>query len=52
MQNGVTIKFTVSVGVSTLSSDLKTTEELIYKADKALYQAKNSGRNKVCTYNA
>lgn len=38
---------TVSVGVSTCSSDLCTTTGLIFAADKALYDAKHSGRNRV-----
>ncbi len=40
------IKITASFGVATLSPDLNL-EELIRQADMALYQAKNSGRNKV-----
>lgn len=42
---------TVSVGVSTLISDSKSIpENLILEADKALYQAKQKGRNRVETY--
>jgi len=40
---------TVSIGVATFPNDAKTKEELIHKADMALYTAKNSGRNKVCS---
>ncbi len=41
-------KITVSIGVSTLPGDAKNEDELIGRADKALYAAKESGRNKVC----
>lgn len=39
--------FTFSIGVSSFPENGKTAEELIDKADKALYQAKKKGRNKV-----
>jgi two-component system, cell cycle response regulator len=47
--DGQTVKLTVSVGVATyVPQSIKLTiEEFIDKADKALYDAKNSGRNKV-----
>lgn len=38
--------FTASFGISTLENE-NTIEQLIDKADKALYQAKNTGKNKV-----
>jgi len=39
---------TVSMGVASLPTDTQHYEELIGKADQALYQAKETGRNKVC----
>lgn len=42
-------KITVSVGLAYYPDDALTEEELLRKADLALYQAKNTGRNKVCT---
>jgi diguanylate cyclase (GGDEF)-like protein len=41
------IPVTISVGVSTLDSTVKDDELLIANADKALYDAKNQGRNRV-----
>lgn len=46
--NGTPIKVTVSLGVATLfDSDFTQPEELIAAADKYLYRAKKSGRNRV-----
>ena len=39
---------TISEYIASFPKDARTKEELIYKADEALYQAKESGRNKVC----
>ncbi|MBN2831203.1 MAG: sensor domain-containing diguanylate cyclase [Candidatus Omnitrophica bacterium] len=39
---------TVSIGIANLPEDTMDEEELIRKADKAMYQAKQQGRNKVC----
>ncbi|HOX53962.1 MAG: diguanylate cyclase [Candidatus Omnitrophica bacterium] len=43
-----TNKLTVSIGLSCFPTDAATKSELILAADKALYEAKNSGRNKTC----
>jgi len=42
-------KVTVSIGVASFPKDAASKDELIYKADEALYKAKETGRNKVCT---
>lgn len=42
------IKVTMSVGCALLGESDKTATELIQRADERLYQAKNSGRNRVC----
>jgi len=41
---------TVSVGVATFTDEILEAEELVRMADKALYCAKESGRNKVCAF--
>lgn len=40
-------KITVSIGVATFPKDAANREELVQKADGALYKAKNKGRNQV-----
>ncbi|MFA5200332.1 MAG: sensor domain-containing diguanylate cyclase [Candidatus Omnitrophota bacterium] len=40
---------TVSIGVASLPIDTKDEDELVQKADKAMYAAKSKGRNKVCS---
>jgi diguanylate cyclase (GGDEF)-like protein len=39
---------TVSIGVAAFPKDARAKDDLIFKADEALYQAKETGRNKVC----
>lgn len=41
-------RVTVSIGVSTFADDVRDEDELIMKADKAMYLAKQKGRNQVC----
>jgi len=42
-----TTRITVSIGVSSYPADGKTSDDLIEKADMALYHAKHEGRNQV-----
>ncbi len=43
------LKFTISIGVSTVDNmNDENIESAIHRSDKALYEAKNSGKNKVC----
>jgi diguanylate cyclase (GGDEF)-like protein len=46
------LKVTVSIGICVYPQDGRNVEELIDRADAALYQAKQMGRNKVCIYGA
>ncbi len=41
-------QITVSIGIANLPQDTKDEDELIQKADKAMYQAKSKGRNQIC----
>jgi diguanylate cyclase (GGDEF)-like protein len=44
-------RVTISVGVAVFPSrDIKTKDQLIKAADKALYQAKADGRDRICVY--
>lgn len=43
------LKVTASLGVATFPDDASTAEALFAQGDKALYEAKNRGRNQVCT---
>ncbi len=45
--NNKTVKVTISVGISCWNEDIKTLDDWIQKADQALYQAKERGRNRV-----
>ena len=44
------VKMTLSIGTSTFPDDGRKMDELIDKADWALYRAKKQGRNKVCSF--
>jgi diguanylate cyclase (GGDEF)-like protein len=44
------LKVTISVGISTFPDDAVEASLIIEAADKALYLAKGTGRNKVCAY--
>ncbi len=43
----VNTKFTISIGVASFPEDAQTKEEIIRKADLALYRAKREGKNKI-----
>lgn len=46
--DGKQMPVTISIGVATLDSTAKSDDDLLQTADKALYDAKAQGRNRVC----
>ena len=44
---GNSIHYTVSIGLTALLPDDESLREMVRRADKALYEAKRSGRNRV-----
>ncbi len=48
----ISVKVTVSVGIASILEKSENHEELMNNADKALYKAKQTGRNKVEVYQA
>jgi diguanylate cyclase (GGDEF)-like protein len=48
--DGHDIRMTVSVGLATFPEDGLHAEELVARADEALYGAKHGGRNRVCVH--
>lgn len=49
-KNTVPIKITVSIGISSLKDEKQSIKAMMIQADKALYTAKNNGRNQVIEY--
>ncbi len=47
---GKDLMLTLSIGVSSFPEDTKNKADLVTLADNALYQAKRSGRNRVCLH--
>lgn len=50
LPDGREIRLTVSAGVSCYPDDAESPEELVARADQALYAAKEAGRNRVVLY--
>ncbi len=50
IKDGQQVTITVSIGVSHYTEDAKDALTIFENADKALYEAKNSGRNRVCVF--
>lgn len=47
---GSKLSLTLSIGIATYPYDAKTKEDLISRADEALYYAKRNGRNQACLW--
>lgn len=50
-KSGEEFSITISGGIASLPKHARNIEELLMKADEALYQAKKSGRNRILVYN-
>ncbi|MFN3533364.1 MAG: diguanylate cyclase [Candidatus Brocadia sp.] len=48
--DGIRSQLSVSIGIASFPQDAASAEDLIRKADEALYTAKRAGRNNVCCY--
>lgn len=46
---GVTLHVTISIGIAVRTADMQSPSDLLKAADRALYAAKQAGRNRVCT---
>ncbi len=49
--DGTALKITISGGISSLTPEVKSKQDLIQKADEALYFSKRNGRNKISIIN-
>jgi diguanylate cyclase (GGDEF)-like protein len=49
-RDGKTFSLTISGGIACIPQQAKNTDEMIIKADEALYRAKGAGRNRVVIY--
>lgn len=48
LPDGGSLRITVSIGIATYPGEARDEEQLVSMADLALYQAKRTGRNRVC----
>jgi diguanylate cyclase (GGDEF)-like protein len=51
LDDGTELRFTISLGVAEVNRDDKNFDAAMTRADAALYEAKESGRNRVCSAN-
>ena len=51
LEHGVPLHVSVSIGATTLVGKEANLDTLLAEADKALYEAKHKGRNRVCVWN-
>jgi len=52
LENEETFSIHISLGTACTTEQFQSLAKLIDAADQALYQAKQSGRNRVCTFEA
>lgn len=52
LERGLPLRFTLSIGVTTLLGGNANIDTLLGQADRALYAAKRGGRNRVCVHAA
>ena len=50
LKHGLPLKISVSIGISAFKDATENIDALLGRADKALYDAKHRGRNRVCVY--
>lgn len=50
LENGESLHLTISLGAASFPDDADCVEALVKAADAAVYEAKRSGRNRVCAY--
>lgn len=50
LQNNVKERITLSIGLATFPDDANDQEDLVRRADKALYEAKQTGKNRLCLF--
>ena len=48
--NAGPVRITISLGAAEMDAACTSLDELLHRADRALYQAKQSGRNRVCLW--
>lgn len=51
LQGNRIVKITISIGVAILTDNILDANEILQRADRALYSAKNTGKNRVFVYN-
>jgi len=50
LENGIKHDITISAGVANIKQTAADFDAILHAADEAMYQAKNAGRNQVCSY--
>jgi diguanylate cyclase (GGDEF)-like protein len=48
--DGRRVTVSISMGIASYDPSMQSPDELIEAADRALYEAKSNGRNRICCY--